>query len=250
MKVLLTSLLAMVALTSASTVKLGTHLASPSVIGGINSTPGGAPFIVSLQNIGGIIVLDQLSLEIGLLLQHIAWFTQALITHIIPHPNFAGGAGPNDIGLIYIEQPFYFNLPLTVAAPVAQITLANASFVLSGNGTVYGWGTMQSGYMADTLQKLDTSVLDYNDCKAYLPALAPLTPVNICCFGNGTGIYEGACNGDSGGPLVQTVSAGPVLIGVVSWGYVPCETSPYPSVYTATSVYKDWIDNITASFNP
>jgi len=47
----------------------------------------------------------------------------------------------------------------------------------------------------------------------------------------------------SGGPLVsQSSSRGAELIGIVSWGYTPCLSTTYPSVYTSVSSFLPWID--------
>lgn len=59
---------------------------------------------------------------------------------------------------------------------------------------------------------------------------------NIC-----TGPLSGghsACNGDSGGPLAQDGT----LVGIVSWGYVPCASVGAPAVFTEVSHFVDWLD--------
>lgn len=45
------------------------------------------------------------------------------------------------------------------------------------------------------------------------------------------------CTGDSGSPLVQEG----VVVGVVSWGIVPCGYPGAPSVYTRVSSFVDFI---------
>jgi len=45
------------------------------------------------------------------------------------------------------------------------------------------------------------------------------------------------CTSDSGGPLVQ----GNVLIGIVSWGKLPCGQANSPSVYVQVSSFISWI---------
>lgn len=48
--------------------------------------------------------------------------------------------------------------------------------------------------------------------------------------------------GDSGGPLVAMNETKPVAIGVASFGsYLGCAVNRVPAVYTATSMYTDWI---------
>lgn len=49
--------------------------------------------------------------------------------------------------------------------------------------------------------------------------------------------------GDSGGPLAQQSESGDwELVGVVSWGIMPCGTIGAPSVFVRTSAYIDWIN--------
>lgn len=51
--------------------------------------------------------------------------------------------------------------------------------------------------------------------------------------------------GDSGGPLIQQNADGDAeVIGVVSWGLKNCGTVPFPSVFTRTSAYTDWIQAV------
>ena len=53
---------------------------------------------------------------------------------------------------------------------------------------------------------------------------------------------------DSGGPLScrKTTSSPWVIAGVASWGVSNC-SGTYPSVYTRTSYYREWIDKQTGS---
>uniref|UniRef100_T1GP05 Peptidase S1 domain-containing protein n=1 Tax=Megaselia scalaris TaxID=36166 RepID=T1GP05_MEGSC len=154
-------------------------------------------------------------------------------SHSIKHAGFGGGVGPNDIGLIYIAEAFNLNSLNSADALVGSIQLPSANLKLGGDGTIFGWGKVRAGNLPQTLQKLDTGVLEFDDCKKQLPLFSPINPVNICTFSKGTNKYEGACNGDSGGPLVKKSEEGISLIGIVSWGYVPCETSSYPSAFSA-----------------
>nr|XP_023022047.1 trypsin-1-like [Leptinotarsa decemlineata] len=55
----------------------------------------------------------------------------------------------------------------------------------------------------------------------------------------------GICFGDSGGPLVYENK----LVGISSWGILPCASKKAPSVYTKVSYYSDWIKNHIASLN-
>uniref|UniRef100_A0A1L8E6U3 Putative trypsin-like serine protease n=1 Tax=Haematobia irritans TaxID=7368 RepID=A0A1L8E6U3_HAEIR len=156
------------------------------------------------------------------------------------HEMYGGSVGPHDIGLIYIEEAFDLNaLARDGSAPVAKISLPTGKYTTLGDGKLFGWGRDNSGALPNTLQTLDVNVIGYSECKAALPFLAPIADVNICSYNAGT--TDGACNGDSGGPLTVRTQEGYELVGLVSWGYTPCATTSYPSVYTSVSSYMDWI---------
>lgn len=54
--------------------------------------------------------------------------------------------------------------------------------------------------------------------------------------------------GDSGGPLIKVKEDGKKeVIGIVSWGIIPCGTTGAPSVYTKVSSYNQWIHDIMAN---
>lgn len=57
------------------------------------------------------------------------------------------------------------------------------------------------------------------------------------CTGPLTGGLS-TCSGDSGGPLIQNGE----VIGIVSWGFIPCGTTNAPSVFVTVADYEGWID--------
>lgn len=164
------------------------------------------------------------------------------------HEKYGGGVGPYDIGLIFLEEPFNLNaLNRDGSAPVAKISLPSNQFGSNSDGTLYGWGRDNSGSLPDELNKLDVDIIGYSDCKAALPSSSSLADSNICTFTSGK--TDGACNGDSGGPLVKKNTDGSVeLVGIVSWGYTPCASTKYPSVYTSTGSYASWISDHRGDF--
>lgn len=59
-------------------------------------------------------------------------------------------------------------------------------------------------------------------------------------------IFVVSIQGDSGGPLFQGSSPNEVIIGVVSWGVLPCGSNNLPSgVFKRVSGYIDWIEQHT-----
>ncbi|KAL5279663.1 hypothetical protein ACFFRR_003953 [Megaselia abdita] len=240
------------------------------IIDGEEAQRGEAPFIVSLQYLsshfcaGSIInerwvltaahclIYNSFSVVAGL---HVRSDKTGVQTRkvsskaqYIIHEKYGGGVGPNDIGLIYLSEAFDLDSLKAGGAPVSAINLPSGKYSAAGDGTLYGWGKNRAGSSPQTLHKLETRVIDYAECKKELPSNAPVDPVNVCTHYKGTNKFVGACNGDSGGPLVKFTASGVELIGIVSWGYTPCHTSTYPSVYTYTAAFDSWIKNAMANF--
>lgn len=150
------------------------------------------------------------------------------------HPDYTTGlrVGPFDIGMIHVAPAFTFN------AYVRAIALPAAGAMHSGLATLHGWGSTSrtnTPILPDILQTVTKPLLPFGQCQSVLGADSPLHPTNLC-----TGPLTGAasaCSGDSGGPLVQNNQ----LIGVVSWGIVPCGSQGAPSVYVRTSAFRSWI---------
>ncbi|TDG44854.1 hypothetical protein AWZ03_008751 [Drosophila navojoa] len=159
------------------------------------------------------------------------------------HEQYTGGVGPFDIAILHVSEPFELNEWVSPAA------LPSREEIHEGETHLYGWGQPKSYILtpAKTLLTLTTEVLNYEDCKAALPEDAPLDPSNVCS--DSLQQSKSACNGDSGGPLVVEHKDAPSeLIGVVSWGYIPCGLANYPSVYTRVSAYIDWIAKIQSAY--
>ncbi|XP_016985636.1 lectizyme [Drosophila rhopaloa] len=235
------------------------------IINGYEAEKGEAPFIVSLQSTsgshfcGGSILRKDVVLTAAHCLTskdgqvvagahsyknkedvQVRKFTNA---QYVVHEKYSGGVGPNDIGLILLkDNPFNLNaVSRDGSNPVSAVNLPSKTFEGTGEGFLYGWGRDNSGSLPENLQKLDTNVIGYSECKAALPSNSPVAQSNVCSYTAGK--PDGACNGDSGGPLVTKSESGVVQqVGIVSWGYTPCATTTYPSVFTAVSEFKDWIN--------
>lgn len=150
------------------------------------------------------------------------------------HEQFGGNVGPYDIGLLHFQIPFAFN------AAVGAIALPRPDVTHSGTVRLVGWGSTSTGMLPtlpNILQTVNKPIVPYETCEAVLGD-SPLHPTNVC-----TGPLSGgtsACSGDSGGPLDQNGE----LVGIVSWGMIPCGSVGAPSVYTKVSSYIHWINSI------
>ncbi|CAK9827359.1 unnamed protein product [Anthophora retusa] len=159
------------------------------------------------------------------------------------HEKYNGDVAPYDIALLKLAKP------LTLGGNVQAINLPKALSEPSGTAVLTGWGSTSktsSPVMPDKLQTAKLPIIDLTSCKNAIEKLtgpSPLHSTNVCT-GPLTGGYS-ACNGDSGGPLILQDGKKPAeLIGIVSWGIVPCGTVGAPSVYTKTSSFIQWVENI------
>lgn len=270
MKLFIVLALAVVAVRSASL----DFIAQPGfpegrIINGQEAAKGEAPYMVSLKGsshfCGGSIIDEHWVLTAGHCLIYDSFQVVAGLykrndesdvqirnvpskDYQFVHEKYGKGVGPNDIGLIYIAEPFDLNaLSRDSSAPVGKINLPSGKYEQTGKGKLFGWGRDNSGASPNTLQKLYADIIGYSQCKSALPSDAPLDPLNICSYT--AGATDGACNGDSGSPLMRNTEDGAEIVGIVSWGYRPCASTSYPSVYTMVSAFIGWIQGTIYNFN-
>lgn len=237
--------------------------ANERVVGGQDAYPHSAPWIVSLQYVttfsrhicgGSIIAADWVvtaahclvglpppgHLEISAGRHNISEVTEIYeqrrrVDRFWVHESYPGGVAPFDIGLIHLDVPF------ALTGAVHVIALPQAEAVPSGNVQLHGWGSTSrttTPIYPDILQTVVKPVLSFTTCRLILGLNSPLHNTNVC-----TGPITGgvsACSGDSGGPLTQNGE----LVGIVSWGVVPCGIVGAPSVYVRVSAFVDWINLI------
>ncbi|KAJ8668204.1 hypothetical protein QAD02_009867 [Eretmocerus hayati] len=165
----------------------------------------------------------------------------AKVSKSIVHEKYPGGVAPYDIALLKLESPLKFN------KFVKPIALPKKNSQVEGEVILSGWGSVApSGFgTPNNLQKANLPVVNFESCKEALISVlgqsSPLETSNVC-----TGPLTGgvsACSGDSGGPLIKVGNDGKSeVIGIVSWGIIPCGSLGAPSVYTGVSSYIDWIE--------
>lgn len=152
------------------------------------------------------------------------------------HEGYTGGVAPYDIGLLRVERPFDLN-----GVSVAAIGLPAPDVIHSGRVDLHGWGSVSTSWWPitpDVLQTVNKPIVPMDECERVIGE-SPLHETNLC-----TGPLTGgvsACSGDSGGPLTQN---GTELVGIVSWGYIPCGSPNAPSVYGRVSAFVEWIGDI------
>jgi secreted trypsin-like serine protease len=149
----------------------------------------------------------------------------------------------NDIAIIHLAGAVD-----TSASNVALLTLPadNNNNFAGTTCTITGWGRdSRDNTLPDILQQADIQVITTASCTSLMSPVngATIWDNHICLYDTANNI--GSCNGDSGGPLnCPTGSGGHYVAGVTSWGISSvlgvCQQD-YPSVYTRTSAYLDWI---------
>ncbi|XP_065364091.1 lectizyme-like [Calliphora vicina] len=242
--------------------KLIPSFTSDFVIKGHDAVPHSAPYIVSLRktpnhshSCGGTIIAKDwiltaahcISNPIGMAvvagLHDRTNLDEQSQSRVVDwgkiHEKYTGGVGPYDIAILHLSEPLQYN------EFVQPASLPAVEEIHSGEIHLYGWGQPKAYILtgAKILQTVETEILEFNACKATLPEDAPIDETNICSHTLNTSIS--ACNGDSGGPLVIEHEGAPSeLVGIVSWGYIPCGLAKLPSIYTRVSAYIDWVAKI------
>jgi len=144
----------------------------------------------------------------------------------------------NDIAILNLATAISENNMVAFATLPAD----NGNDYAGTTCTISGWGrTGASNVLPNTLQKADIGVVTTAQCNTYLQGVGNAWDNHICLYDTANNI--GSCNGDSGGPLNCPDGGSTVVAGVTSWGVSSIGTcrQDYPSVYTRTSAYLQWI---------
>ncbi|XP_055539309.1 trypsin-like [Wyeomyia smithii] len=157
----------------------------------------------------------------------------------IGHRSYCGGVCPFDIGLIQVNKPFELN------EMVAVITLPKQYEQFSGDCIATGWGstsTTDRPMYPDKLRKAVLPIVDFKTCYKFWFQDGNPDALSNTCAGPEDG-SRSVCSGDSGGPLAKFDSKRnkTVLVGVASWGAIPCGMEQKPAVFTTVATYVDWI---------
>lgn len=155
------------------------------------------------------------------------------INKIVIHDLYVNAISPYDIALGNV-LPFKFN---AIVRPIA----VSLEICPSGRGKHYGWGSTTTDQFPITPTVLSVqlkSIIPAWKCLEILGDESGLQENNVCAQPLPGGVS--ACTGDSGGPLVQNSR----LIGIVSWGRLPCGSVTNPTVYVNVATMRSWIENV------
>ncbi|KAJ8318949.1 hypothetical protein KUTeg_004040 [Tegillarca granosa] len=247
------------------------------IVGGITVRPGTWPFMISLhggpgQNffcgasllshtwvltaahcIGSLTRNDQLTLKIGATRRDtFSEYRQIRKPkQMIHHEDYNVMTVENDIALIELAEPVYFN---DYTRPVC---LPKEGYTTPVGTRCYAAGWGKNSEIATEYQRamkqVNLDIRDQESCREALKTSERPTPYKLTdrmmCAGGSIG--HDACSGDSGGPLIceaDETSDIWYVAGVTSWG-IGCATD-VPGVYTKVSLYIDWIRNTTHNALP
>uniref|UniRef100_A0A336LL72 CSON013639 protein n=1 Tax=Culicoides sonorensis TaxID=179676 RepID=A0A336LL72_CULSO len=227
------------------------------VVGGIDTSPHEFPYQISIQYNGGHIcggsILNENFIVTAAHCAKPANQTKIIagahnlkklngneqvrqVKQFINHEAYSNGVGPYDIALIELVEPLVFN------RYVNAVSLPKEGEYPEGKAIVSGWGSTSTDFFPifpDILQKAILPIHTEKECFKLWADSGVYDKSNVCA-----GELDGSnsvCSGDSGGPLVLKEKNTFTLVGVVSWGRIPCGARDRPGVFTRVSSYIDWI---------
>jgi secreted trypsin-like serine protease len=158
------------------------------------------------------------------------------------HENYNDGSVTfaNDVAIITMATP----IPAQGWVQFASLPSDNSNDFAGNICQISGWGrTGPTNVLPDTLQFAPIQVIDQAQCNTLLAPVtgASVGPGQICLYDSANNI--GSCNGDSGGPL----TCSNMVAGITSWGIQSLGrcSQAYPSIYTRTSFFLQWITDNT-----
>ncbi|KAM9770435.1 ovochymase-2 [Menidia menidia] len=171
------------------------------------------------------------------------------ISGIYRHEGFKYPTVPTvefDIALVRLQEE------VTPSDEISFACLPSEEEILPEGKKCYatGWGDETGDSLnakaSEALNQVALPVVPYNTCKRMDYWWFQVKPSMICCGYTLPDELKSVCQGDSGGPLVcQDTSGGPWEVhGITSFGPIGCIMNKKPSVFTRSSAYLPWIENV------
>ncbi len=216
---------------------------SQAVVGGSAATEGAFPFMASIQDgsgfafCGGSVIsaswvltaahcvadgsANDLFVVTGRTnLADASKGQRIKVSQVIVHPAYENST--HDVALLKLTS-------VTTSPAITLATAANEALETAGTRvTVTGWGdqTPTLGLNSTSrLRQVDLNVVSDAECGQTNFGFDDAT--GVCA----AALLKDSCQGDSGGPLFAPTPAGPVQIGVVSYGQ-SCALPKFPGVYS------------------
>ncbi|KAJ4944177.1 hypothetical protein JOQ06_012722 [Pogonophryne albipinna] len=171
------------------------------------------------------------------------------VTGIYRHEGFKYPTVPTvefDIALVRLDGD------VTPSNEISFACLPSVEEVLPATKKCYatGWGDETGDSMnakvAEALNQVALPVVPYDTCKRMDYWWFQVKTSMICCGYTLPDELQSVCQGDSGGPLVcQDYADAPWEVhGITSFGPIGCIMNKKPSVFTRSSAYIPWIQNV------
>src|SRR5688572_20109210 len=162
------------------------------------------------------------------------------VAQIVRVSGYSSPENGKDVALLRLSSALSFNdsvQPIAFATPDHESAGATNAGIIA---KVSGWGSLSSnGSSPDDLRAANVPLVSNATAQQRYPS-ETITSDQLAAGGDG----RDSCQGDSGGPLTVSTSNGPLLIGVVSWGY-GCGDVRYPGLYARVSSFASWIATTT-----
>ncbi|XP_059044974.1 phenoloxidase-activating enzyme-like [Achroia grisella] len=167
------------------------------------------------------------------------------IKRYIHHPQYMFYESKNDIALIQLKKSApYTDFIRPICLPTHDIFKSPPARLKL---RAVGWGVINDKYdISEIKQHIILPFVRVKECqRRYIGSKhSPITDDQICAGGEKN---RDTCTLDSGGPLMFESEASYVLVGITSFGPVPCGLEDTPGVYVNVYNYLPWILNITGS---
>uniref|UniRef100_A0AC35TYV4 Peptidase S1 domain-containing protein n=1 Tax=Rhabditophanes sp. KR3021 TaxID=114890 RepID=A0AC35TYV4_9BILA len=166
------------------------------------------------------------------------------IAEVVLHPSYENIFN-HDIAIIKLDTPLNFTQfvkPICLPPSTYQFEIGSECFV-SGFGKFTNEDVENAPY-SSLLQIAKVPILNKTFCR--MANEGTVLGETTICAGYVAGGVD-ACHGDSGSPLACVYNGVFYLNAVVSWGD-GCAEINKPGIYTSTSSYISWIENVTKSY--
>ena len=159
------------------------------------------------------------------------------VSAVRSYPYYNSTTFQGDAAILVLATP-------TTAPSIALATTAQSALYTAGQPVSYaGWGETVADTPSSTptqLQSGAASILANSTCAGAVQFHPGLT---LCVAA--PNYTPAVCHGDSGGPLVETTAAGPVEVGITSYGSkTGCGVAP--DYFTRVSSVQSWITSAIA----
>jgi secreted trypsin-like serine protease len=164
----------------------------------------------------------------------------AISTEFILHKDFVADSLANDIALIKLPKS------LTLDEYTTTISLSSDEIKAGTAITVSGWGrtNVSSSAISNLLHYINLTTISNEQCQDAYGTTRLILPEMVCAALNIDPV-QAPCHGDSGGPVVVDFGTNPRHVAIASFvSDAGCDSS-YPSEYTRTAAYRDWIKEKT-----